>query len=291
MSTTRAPQWRSLAPLCLTLGALLCSLPASAASSAALVSAATVQTILLHHISPSRVIKIMRWDQANHLPSGVTQISSLPDSNSLSVTATPAGLAQVRQILRILDTASLPVQIKITLARATAADLKGTGINFDLTPLPAPTPLPGSEMGYAAGGAVAQLLQTLRKQGTTYQSPPSNVFSGMSVILIISDGQPIPALPELKAFSSAITPRINSDGSVTLALHPQATWRVAGKTNPDGTPATTTQGLATSRTVRSGDTLVFTNLFPGAAGVGDSQLLLFVTPTVVPVEDRSTPRK
>lgn len=91
----------------------------------------------------------------------------------------------------------------------------------------------------------------------------------------------------MTSFTYSVTPRVNSDDTVTMALHPQATWHVAGKTAPDGTLAATTQDLRTLRTVRSGDTLVITNLFAGAAGAKGEQLLLFVTPTIIST-DKST---
>lgn len=135
-------------------------------------------------------------------------------------------------------------------------------------------------MGYAAGiTAVAQLLQRLQKQGAVFL--PLTIITTNNVDATLSLSEPMAALPNVKSFTFAATPRVNSDDTVTLALHPQATWRVAGKTKPDSTAATVTGDFQTTRTVRSGDTLVFTNVFAGAAGANSSQLLLFVTPTIL----------
>lgn len=270
-------------PACLTLGTLLCALPTLAASPAAPAAGVAVktQTLLLQHVVPGDLLKTLHWDQAAGLPEGVTQISALPATNSLSVVATPSGFAKVRQLVKILDVAQRQVQIKFALANATAADLKASGIRFDVIPYPGLLSLPEANLGYASGiPAVVQFLQTLRTQGTVLQSPTVITTNNVDAALSVS-GQPVPALPAVESFTFAATPRVNSDDTVTLALHPQAVLRVAGKTSPDGTPATALQDLRTLRTVRSGDTLVITNLFPGAAGAG-SQLLLFVTPTIMP---------
>lgn len=64
----------------------------------------------------------------------------------------------------------------------------------------------------------------------------------------------------------AATPRVNSDDSVTLDLHPVFQ---DGKAKRE---------VKTLRTVKSGDTLVIV-LPPVAAS--DKSLLLFVTPTIV----------
>jgi len=295
MPLTHSPKRRPVVPLCLTLGALLCALPSLADSPAApVVSTVTVRTISLRHTDPGSIILLMQWYQPSLLPAGVTQVLPLLTDNALSVTGTPTGLNAVHQIVKILDifdSSKIPVQISVALAWATAADLKTSGINFDSLPLPTRLRPPVGDMGYAVGGSVAQLLQTLRTQGTILWAPSLSGFVRKNITLSLPSLQPRPVRPALESFTFAVAPRVNSDDSVTLVLCPQATWRVAGKTTLDGTPIAITQDLATSRTVRNGDTLVFTNLFPGAAGVGDSQLLLFVTPTVVPVEDRSTPRK
>ena len=90
----------------------------------------------------------------------------------------------------------------------------------------------------------------------------------------------------MKTFSFATTPRINSDDTLTLALRPKMSWRAVGKANPPGLLARNQSwDLQTLRTLRSGDTLVITNLFPDATGVKGTQLLLFVTPTLMSNED------
>lgn len=288
MPLTHSPKRRPVVPLCLTLGALLCALPALADPPAApAVGVFAAQTIPLRHTDPGSIILLMQWYQPSLLPAGVTQVLPLLTDNALSVTGTPTGLNAVHQIVKILDifdSSKIPVQISVALAWATAADLKTSGINFDSLPLPTRLRPPVGDMGYAVGGSVAQLLQTLRTQGTILWAPSLSGFVRKNITLSLPSLQPRPVRPALESFTFAVAPRVNSDDSVTLALCPQATWRVAGETNPDGTPATATFRFQTPRPVRNGDTLVFTNLCPDTAGVGSSQLLLFVTPTIAPLD-------
>ena len=239
------------------------------------------QSIPLRHAAPGDILKTMRWDQRAALPAGVTSIVGVPVSNSLLVQATPAGLAEVRGLVRLLDVAQRQVQIRFALAKITPAALDALGINLDLVPQPGPVGTPPTFMGYANGNIVSQLLQTLAKRRAILSSSVVMTANSRDSTLSLSGGQAISGLPDVTSFTYDVTPRVNSDDTVTLALHPQAAWRVAGKSNPDGTPVVTTQGLRTLRTVRSGDTLVITNLFAGAAGAKGEQLLLFVTAAII----------
>ncbi len=267
---------------CLTLGALLCALPTLAESPAVPAAGAIqAQTITLQNVVPGDLLKTMHWDQRATLPPGVTSIVGVPISNSLLVQATPAGLAEVRDLVKLLDIAPRLVEIRFALAKTPPAALDALGINFDLVPQPGLGGTPPTVMGYATGHIVSLLLQTLTKQRAVLSSSVVITANNHDSTLSLSGGQAISGLPNVTAFTYSVTPRVNSDDTVTMALHPQATWRVVGKTNSDGTPTATTQDLHTLRTVRSGDTLVLTNLFAGAAGAKGEHLLLFVTPTII----------
>lgn len=282
---------RAFLSACLTLGSLLCVLPALAdAPAVPAAPSAQAKALALQNVVPGDLLKAMHWDPAaqkfdSAAPirvEGVTQISPLPATNSLSIVATPNGFNKVRDLIRVLDVAPRQVQIKAALARATAADLKASGIYLDVVPIPDPGHPLGSEMGYAAGDGVAQLLQTLRTQGTILQSPTVITTNNVDAALNVS-GQPMPTLPNVQSFTFAVTPRVNSDNTLTLALHPKMSWRVSGRTSPRGLRGRNLSlNLQTLRTIRSGDSLVLTNIFAGAAGVDGGQLLLFVTPTILP---------
>ncbi len=268
-------------PACLTLGSLLCSLPTLADTPAAPAAAPTAQTILLQHTVPGDILKALHWDQsAQRFDStapvrveGVTQISAQPATNSLSVVATPSGLARVQQLVKILDIAQRQVQIKFALAHVTDAGLKVSGLAFDSGPVPNLLILPIPDTKYAAGSGVATFLQTLAKQGAVTQAPTVTTMNNVDASLTLTTVDASLSLPtssRLQVVSSATfaaTPRVNSDDSVTLALHPVF---------QDGAAK---REIKTLRTVKSGDTLVMV-MPPDTAG--GKHFLMFVTPTILP---------
>jgi len=262
---------RAFLPACLTLGALLGALPVLADAPAAQPVAGAAQTLVLQHVVPGDILKVMHWDQAAGLPAGVTRISAQPATNSLAVVATPAGLTKVRELVRILDFAPRQVQIKFATADATDADMKAAGINFDLVllgdPKPGAVPAPVFVMygtGDTAGGSVAGFQQTLAKRGAVTEGPAittsNNVNATFKTTTTVGPQRVLSATFD-------VTPRINSDDSVILDLHPVFQT------------GTVKREIKTLRTVKSGDTLVI--VMPPTAAAGKS-LLLFVTPTILP---------
>ena len=112
-----------------------------------------------------------------------------------------------------------------------------------------------------------------------------------------------------------IAPRINSDDSVTMNLSPTIT-DVTGQPSVGGIPPTVTQSITTLRTVRSGDTMVLGGLvrkqettstqripiladIPLLGGIfrtrnkqiNDTELLIFVTPTIIGESNDSDDRQ
>ena len=103
----------------------------------------------------------------------------------------------------------------------------------------------------------------------------------------------------------AVSPRINSDDSITLSLAPQIS-DISGAALGNGAPPTVTETLTTLRTVRNGETMVIGGLIrksethsqsripilsnlPLIGGlfrtrdntINNSELLIFVTPTII----------
>ena len=264
-----------LLPLCLA-AAFLSAGPTTAQS-----ASAAPQTIVLQHTVPGELLKSLHWDDAKKLPSGVTQITAQPTANALTVVATPDGFAQVQEIVALADIAPRQVKIEYALAGLTDADVKASGIPFDIIPVPDAAGKVQSEMKYAAGTKVTAFLRTLQARKLCPASSTVTTTSNVDTSLQLSSFPS--SLPNLEALKFALTPRVGDNGADTLALHPFATWRVPGKLNADSTPATSTEGLRSERTVRDGETLVFINLFAGAAGTG-KQLTLFVRPTALPAK-------
>lgn len=224
--------------------------------------AARIQTISLQHTVAADVLKLMHWDHSANLPTGVTQIQSLPAQNALAVTATPAGLAKVQEIVKSLDVEPRQVQIKFALAHPSDADLKAAGIKFELAPLDQPGLKPGF-VRCATGDATARFFQTLTKHGSVTLGPEVTTTDNVEASINISTTA---SEQKVESLIFAATPRVNGD-SVTLALHP--VFSVGGVTHE----------INTFRTVKSGDTLVI--VMPPVASQADGKnLLLFVTPTV-----------
>lgn len=231
-------------PVCLALGAL-CLLPALADPPATIVTPAAqtaAQNIVLQHVVPRDVIKEMHWDQPANLPAGVTQVVTLPMQNALTVTATPVGFTRIQEMIKVLDTAPRQVQVNFALAYVSNADLKAAGL--------------GSSQ-YAAGLPAARFLQTLTEQKAIGASTTITTASYVSASESLFYG---PATPLM----FGVTPRVNSDNSLTLALDAAV---------PGGTVKHETH------TVQSGDTMVVVKPLLGPRASGNS-LLLFVVPTV-----------
>ena len=275
--------------------------------------------------------------QQAQLPEGVDRIYALQSNNSLLVHATPEGFNEVRRLVKILDIAPRQVQVKVEFVTASVTDVDNLGVNFDLVPYP------GLEFGstqgnstlvsgiqptflqYATGNIVAQLYQTLvRTRGKVVQAPLITTTNNVQATIQISTQIPFftsntvstgglnnnnitnqqANFLQLQTFLT-ITPRINSDDSVTMNLAPQIT-DTTGQAPVQGIPPTITQNVTTLRTVRSGDTMVLGGLvrkqetassqripilsdIPILGGlfrtrnkqINDQELLIFVTPTII----------
>ncbi len=278
--------------------------------------------------------------QQAQLPPGVDKIFALQSNNSLLVFATPDGYNLVKQIVKILDVAPRQVEIKVEFVTASVTDVDALGINFDLVPYPGLEVSSGQGSGqfggtvsglqptflqYATGNIAAQLFQTLtRTRGKVVEAPlittTNNVEARIQVVTqipffttgVVSNGGVAGGTTQTNQANFLplttgldITPRINSDDSVTMNLQPQIT-DTTGQPSVGGIPPTVQQFLTTLRTVRSGDTMVLGGLvrkqesastqripiladIPYLGGlfrtrnkqVNDQELLIFVTPTII----------
>lgn len=249
---------RGLVPACLTLGVLLSALPLLADTPAApSVSVSGAQTIVLQHVVPGDILKMMHWDLPSKLPAGVTQIVSVPTQNALLVTATPAGLAQVREIARLLDIVPRPVQIKFALASLSETDLKASGLGFSFVPLTA-SDLHQGFVRYTGGPLADRLLQTLVNKQAVTEVADITTNNNVAASAALS----VTSLPLISQQISVI-PRINADDSLTLNLH--AAFSQGAKKRE----------VSTITTLKSGELLV---LVMPPATTGEQNLLLFVTP-------------
>lgn len=232
-----------LVPACFTIGLLAFTLPLLADTPAApFVSATGAQIIVLQNVVPGGVMRIAHWDSPPQLPVGVSQIVSVPVQNALLVTATPAGLAKVREIVKLVDIAPRQVQIKFALAYVSDADIKAASLipDQDATGLPA-----------------TKLLQVLTKQKAIVASTTLTTANYVYASLSFSYG---PATP----LTFGVTPRVNSDNSLTLALDAAV-------------PGVSVKHEA--HTIQNGDTLAIVKP-PASSGAAEKSMVLFVTATV-----------
>ena len=214
----------------------------------------------------------MHWDQAGTLPAGVSRITAQAADNALAVVATPAGLAKVREIVAILDIAPRQVEIKSALATATDAQLEVSGIDFALVPVngsQSATGLAPAYVQYATGKSVTALLASLMKSGAILQQPVITTTNNTAASINLSTMFPESKLEES---SFQVTPRLNSDNSVTLALNVSPSRNVVAE-------AIRPIELAALLTVKNGETRVMGEKMPNG-----KTLLLFVTPTVLPTK-------
>ncbi len=277
MSTMTSTRRRAAVTPCLA-GLLL--LGAVSAPADAPTGMGQAQTLALRHATPGDILKTLHWDQPANWPPGVTRIRPQPKTNSLTVTATPAGFENVKEVVTLLDIAPRRVKIKFVLARATSADLQASGFHsFSLVPATVGTPgsaAPTTYVGMASGGTAVHLLMTLIRRKAVLQAPTITTTNNIDAGVSRSDAS---SLPGGQTFRFAAAPRVNSDDTVTLKLHPSVSRR--------GTLST--QEVQMRRTVPNGETIVLMNIFPQAAG--GKNLLLFVTPTILPDQNSAPARK
>ena len=253
---------RGLVPACFTFSVLLSALPLHAGTpDAPAVSATGAQTIVLQHVVPGDMLKLMHWDVPSKLPTGVTQIVCVPVQNALLVTATPPGFAQVRKIVKLADIEPRQVQIKFAVVSMSETELKALENKAGLV-LPAAPDLKQGFTLYASGYKAARfmaMLTLMNKQAVT-EEPDITTSNSVEASVTLSTAG-LPAVSQ----QIRVTPHINPDNSLTLDLH-AAFSEVAGK-----------HAVTTLCTVNRGDTLL---LVMPPAFAGDKNLLLFVTPTV-----------
>ncbi len=261
-----------LLPLCLAAAFL------SAGPTLAQSAPAAPRTIVLQHIVPGDLLKSLHWDNAADLPAGVTQITALPTTNALAVIATPDGFAQVQEIVALADIAPRQVKMEFALAALTDAQLKAFGIRFDPPAIPASAHAKATPTGYASAAATAAFLRKLHTRGVSVQSMTLTTTSNVDGSATFTGGT---ALPQLEGVTFAATPRVGEDGAVTLLLHPQVLGHAASNARRSGTAVATLEEARLMRTVRAGQTVVLTPLFPDMAQP-NQQFVLFVTPTVLP---------
>jgi general secretion pathway protein D len=269
--------------------------------------------------------------RGNPLPVGVERIFALEADNSLVLYSTVDGYNKVRQLVTMVDVKPRQVQIKVAFVTASVNDVDAFGINFQYQPYFSInqgssanlSSTPQTFIGEAQGRLVVQLYDSLSHgKGQIEQSPLITTTNNVSAEINIAQQIPYTTTSTLLNGNGtgasntttqfltintglAVSPRINSDDTVTLSLAPQIS-DVSGTALSNGAPPTVTETLTTLRTVRSGETMVIGGLVRKSEtvsqnrvpllselpvlgslfrshnnSVDDSELLIFVTPTII----------
>ena len=244
--------------------------------------------------APPKAIKV---PTAKTVASGqVIALSGLPfssekptDDEELLVFVIPTVLNTVPQ-----------VRLQVNFVSASKTDVDNLGVAFDpvLLTTSASRPLrKGTVLGASTDNIVTQLFQTLTRMRGSLVSSPIIVTDGKMPVTFsvnteiryhpyrvttssIGDPRLEETVPMPLQAALIVTPHVNSDGSVTLTLVPQA-----GDINasPAGPRAAVTQ------TIASGQMLVLSGLPTSKEKPTDDQeLLVFVTPTVLSADASPT---
>ena len=281
-----------------------------------------------------------RGQQQSVLPDGVDRLYAIEGDNSLLVFSTVDGFNLVKEIVKNLDIAPRQVSIKVEFVTASVSDIDNFGINFSLIPVPSVqanfTPAlpstaggsganttPNSYIQFQYGNVAAQLFALLQNSRSKLVSAPiisttNNVpayinftqtipFQTQNTTIVPNGGTVTTTQQNIQYINTylPVIPRINGDDTVTLDLQPTISAPIG--TPQNGQPApTSTQNLQTTRTVRSGETMVLGGLVSKTEAYAqskipllgdlpilgsffrsrtknnsDSELLIFVTPTII----------
>jgi len=219
------------------------------------------------------------------IPEGLDGIVANDIDNSLIVRGTPEAIEFIRRILRFLDIAPKQVLIRAEFVTVTRNDAEKFGIDWNLARVNLQTGTVGLAdrsapifVNYASGNLVANLRAQL-SQGrgrvvnapivvTQNNSPATVVFSTtdyieQQFIVFNQAGQPTTftqPIPVPVPTQLTVTPRINADGTITLALFPQVSTVGRVRVGARDLPRFDTQFVFTVRRIRNGETMVLGGL-------------------------------
>lgn len=184
-----------------------------------------------------------------------------------------------------LKAASPQVQLKVAFVSVSAANLDKSGLAFDRVPLAQPAANLGPTgpfLRYATGNIVAQFFQTLlHTRGRVVQAPLITTSSNVPATIQVNTQVPTRKAGVLRIQGGlTITPRINTDGSVTLNVALQTFDTTTG--TPAAEPPSTIL-----RTIRNGDVIAVRGLpFSPAKPSNDQEVLIFITPVLPGMDAR-----
>ena len=264
-------------------------------------------------------------------PEDVEQALPFDLANSIIVKGGEDGIAQFKEIVRMLDVAPMQVQIKAEFVEVKTTDVKRFGIDWSLQTLntsfeTAFGPVGNVIVGFTSGNLTAQLRAQLTSDvGRVINSPVISTINNQNAYISIN--QVIPYWTTMNVISGDqiveqsypqfiqidtslnVLPRVNGDGTITMILTPRVSDTGNVIVGPDGSaiPEQRNQELFTQRRVANGETIVvggfirkndsnsiqkipilgdlpiIGSLFRTTAKTSeDRELLIFITPTIIP---------
>lgn len=236
------------------------------------------QILSLRYARSEELLKLMQWNTpAASLPQGVRQVRPVLGMNALIVVGTPGGIARVQNIVQSLDIKPSFVGIRVQCIRAIRAEVDAQGISFNLIPVPGKPASSKSFYQIASGEPALLLFQRL-----TQAHPNTN--TEIKVVTINNVAASFTARATFSTLGAkaeghvqypigikvggTVTPRINSDKTITLAFSPSVAV--------DGFHTRQAQEPAILQTVHDGEMMVLTGFEVDA----QTEILLFVTPTL-----------
>ncbi|MDQ2800366.1 MAG: type II and III secretion system protein, partial [Armatimonadota bacterium] len=229
------------------------------------------QKLALQHVTPSDLLKLMHWETEKtiqaaprnmNLPSGVQAIYALQSDNALLVQATPEGFASVKEIVKTLDVEPRIIQVQWQMVDVPISEwkkLEGVGDTPKL---------------------LAALMQGNYK---TITSPTITTSDGVQATINLETKVPYGPKQDFITVGQAttVTPRVNTDGTITVQFAAQDTEIAGPPHEADGPPPTTSQSFSTTRTAKSGETIILSGLAQKAPR-GETERLILLTPKIIP---------
>jgi type II secretory pathway component GspD/PulD (secretin) len=244
---------------------------------------------------------------------------AIPWENALLVTGTPAEIDAFREILQLLDVAPQQVRIRADIVNVLARIEEALGLDLSVTSGPVDVAIGGNvppDAGIALRFGTANFAATLgaaQRQSRGHERVGAEVMTMNGEPALIRAGVTVPYfLPETTVTYGAVTtnyvpysafvgmelwvlPRVNPDDTVSMHIRPSLIDETGTVLGPGGAAPVTQQTLTDVLIrVRNGETVCIgglprrqesSNYTTGPLGqrhiIDDSELLVFVTPTIL----------
>jgi len=192
------------------------------------------------------------------LPSGVTEVTALPDTNSLLLRGTPEGVDKCIEFLDLID--RKPQQLLITIMSYPALPTNGREVPGGVPPTAEAESPDRMSIYYLDPGQAAFDFGGAKPTGADRVATMDLVTATSAVKTTrYPDGSVV-------ASTLSVTPRINGDGTITLTLHLDRTTQVSEA-------SAVTEVIAMTLNVRNGETFALISR--------KHHLTLVITPTIV----------